>query len=296
MNALALLPATPWRDLQVDAGLAAPLAVRLHEAAAGARRKPLVLHLPGGAFLGGDLDSGMPAAQLLAASGCVVASLDYPKAPAQPFPAALQAAAALLRWLRRARCRLAGLGSTLWVAGEEAGANLAAGLALWARDQGLPLAGQVLLSPLLDPRMATASLRAAGQGCADCSIARGWHAYLDGRADHPYAAPLYAARLARVAPAFVATADDCPLRDEGRAYAGALRSAGVLVHETRLAGPTGWPLALTRLASLQTPWAAELAAALRAFRDVTRAACCPIVRRSAKRAGPADPEPGARSA
>ncbi|MBK1612587.1 hypothetical protein CKO44_03800 [Rubrivivax gelatinosus] len=299
MNTIAPTRTAAWRDHQVDAGLGESLAVRVHAAVAdGAElpaRCPLVLHLPGGAFIGGDLDSGLPTARLLAESGSVVVSLDYPKAPARPFPAALQAAAALLRWLLRMRCRLAGTGSAIWVAGEEAGANLAAGLALWARDQRLPLAGQLLISPLLDPRMASASLRAAGQGCADCTIARGWHAFLGREGEHPYAAPLYAARLAHVAPAFVAVAEDDPLRDEGLAYAAALRAAGVAVQTQRLAGPTGWPQALTRLASLQSPWAAELRCSLRAFL-AEGLACCPIVRRPSRRAGPAEPEAGASAA
>ena len=298
MNALTL-PTAAWRDTQVDAGLDAPLAVRIHGAVDGAcgakTRRPLVLHLPGGSFTGGDLDSGLPTARLLAQSGAVVVSLDYPKAPAQPFPAALQAAGALLRWLRRARTRLAGAGTALWVAGEEAGANLAAGLALWARDQGLPLAGQVLLSPLLDPCMATASLREAGQGCGDCAIARGWTAYLGRQGDHPYAAPLHAARLAHVAPALVAVGEDDPLRDEGLAYAQALQAAGVAVQTRRLAGPTGWPWALSRLSSLQAPWVAELRPLLQAFL-AEGLACCPPVRRPARGTGRPEPEAGAGAA
>lgn len=298
MNALTL-PTAAWRDTLVDAGLDAPLAVRIHAAvgeACGAKaRRPLVLHLPGGSFTGGDLDSGLPTARLLAQSGAVVVSLDYPKAPAHPFPAALQAAGALLRWLRRARTRLAGAGTALWVAGEEAGANLAAGLALWARDQGLPLAGQVLLSPLLDPCMATASLREAGQGCADCAIARGWAAYLGRQGDHPYAAPLHAARLAHVAPALVAVGADDPLRDEGLAYAQALQAAGVAVQTRRLAGPTGWPWALSRLSSLQAPWVAELRPLLQAFL-AEGLARCPTVRRPVRGAGHPAPEAGPSAA
>ncbi|HSI47849.1 MAG TPA: alpha/beta hydrolase fold domain-containing protein [Ideonella sp.] len=292
MPSLSPLITAAWRDTRVDAGLEQPLSVRIHRAAEPGLltvdgqplARPLVLHLPGGAFIGGDLDSGLATARLLAQSGCVVVSLDYPHAPEQPFPAALQAAAALLRWMQRARTRLAGAGAALLVAGEEAGANLAAGLALWARDQGKPLAGQLLLSPLLDPCLATASLRAAGQGDASCPWARGWRAYLgDSGGDHPYAAPLHAARLGGVAPAMLVTATDDPLRDEAHRYSVALQRAGVAARLFKLAGPTGWPMALSKLASLQAPWAAALRPALREFL-IDCLSRCPAARRSSRRA------------
>lgn len=294
-----LIPAA-WRDTQVDAGLAQSLPVRIHRAAEpglladGGQplARPLVLHLHGGAFTGGDLDSGLATARLLAQSGCVVVSLDYPRAPAQAFPAALQAAAALFRWMQRARTRLAGAGAALLVAGEEAGANLAAGLALWARDQGRPLAGQLLISPLLDPCMATASVRAAGQGEARCPWSLGWRAYLgDTGGDHPYAVPLHAARLGGVAPAMLVTAADDPLRDEAQRYGVALQRAGVAARLTKLVEPTGWPMALTRLASLQAPWVVALRPALRTFL-IDCLSRCPAARRPSVRRASSDACPG----
>jgi acetyl esterase/lipase len=137
--------------------------------------------------------------------------------------------------------------SSIFVAGEEAGGNLAAALALMARDQHTPpLAGQILLSPMLDACMATCSIRQAEAGPVGCKWADGWHQYLGSadKAAHPYAAPLGSSRLAGVAPALVLTAQDDPMRDESLRYSRRLRESGVAVEEHVLAGPTGWPNAL----------------------------------------------------
>src|SRR5262249_38652852 len=132
-------------------------------------------------------------------------------------------------------------------AGEEAGGNLAAALALMARDRRTPLAGQILFSPMLDPVMGSSSLRSALVGAAGCPWADGWHAYLGSpdKAAHPYAAPLGTTRLGGVAPALILTAQDDPLRDESEAYVRQLRKAGVRVAHLVLAGPTNWPFALS---------------------------------------------------
>ena len=80
----------------------------------GRRPAALVLHFHAGAFFAGDLDSGARVATLLAEAGAVVVSLDYPLAPAQPFPAAVEAGHAALEWLWRERGRLAGHAAGLW--------------------------------------------------------------------------------------------------------------------------------------------------------------------------------------
>jgi acetyl esterase len=211
------------------------------------RAAPIVLHLHGGAFVGGSLESGRTISTLLADAGAVVISADYLLAPRNPFPAPLQQAFGALSWLYRNRAQWGGKRSGIFVAGEEAGANLAAGLALMARDQQAPpLAGQILLSPMLDPCMATRSLRQAEAGPVGCMWADGWHQYLGSaeRAAHPYAAPLGSSRLAGLAPALVITAQDDPMRDESLSYARRLRESGVSVQEHVLAGPTGWPNSL----------------------------------------------------
>ena len=218
---------------------------------------PVVLHLHGGAFVSGALENGRAVATLLADAGAVVVSVAYPLAPHHPFPEALEATFGALGWLQTTRARLSSRRSRLFVAGEEAGGNLAAALALMARDRlGPELAGQILLSPMLDPRMATCSMREAAAGPVGCKWADGWHEYLGAaeKAAHPYASPLMSMRLAGLAPALVVTAEDDLLRDEAVNYARRLREAGVAVDEHVLPAPTGWPCAFHDPAGVRAPW------------------------------------------
>lgn len=229
---------------------------------------PLVLHFHGGAFVSGDLDSGACLAQLLAESGAVVASLAYPLAPEHRFPEALEAGYAALEWLHKQRSRLAGKDAPLFVAGEEAGGNLAAALALMARDRAHPpLAGQVLVAPMLDPCNATASLRESLGECVECKWAEGWKQYLRGPmdAEHPYAVPGLAQRLAGLPPALVLTGADDPMRDEALAYAERLRGAGIAVQAHVLGADTGWPDSLAEPLTGECACTVEARGHLRAF-------------------------------
>lgn len=236
--------------------------------ASAAESAPLVVHFHAGAFVGGSLDQGTVIARLLADAGAVVISVDYPLAPAHPFPQALKAGYAVLVWAWKARHKLAGRNAPLFVAGEEAGGNLAAALALMARDQDTPrLAGQILLSPMLDACMATASLRGVHAGPVGCTWADGWHHYLARQEDagHPYAAPGAALRLPGLPPALLLTAEDDPLRDETRAYAERLRGAGVAVQQTVLPGDTGWPRSYLQSGSAAPAWADTVQQQFKAF-------------------------------
>jgi acetyl esterase/lipase len=263
----------PIEEVWRAGGYAMPLRVYGCSRTAGA--KPLVLHLHGGAFVARALDAGGVVSSLLADAGAVVLSPEYPLAPKHPFPQALEAAFALLNWLQANRTRWAGKKSPLFVAGEEAGGNLAAALALMARDQRQPvLAGQILLSPMLDASMATCSLRAADAGPVGCKWADGWHRYLGSaaKAAHPYAAPLGSSRLAGLPPALIVTAEDDPMRDESRNYARRLRESGVAVRDHVLTAPTGWPDALTRSGPVEANWSADVARQFSAFFSDTVAA------------------------
>ena len=122
-----------WPDtLALPGHPAMPLRVQGYRDAAAGR---LVLHLHGGAFTGGGLQSGECLAQLLADSGAMVASIGYPLAPTYRFPDAVEAGYATLEWLHAQRTRIAGPKAQLFLAGEEAGGNLAAAIALMARDR-----------------------------------------------------------------------------------------------------------------------------------------------------------------
>jgi acetyl esterase/lipase len=215
---------------------------------------------------GGDLDSGECLAQLLAEAGAIAVSVAYPLAPAHPFPDAVEAGYAALAWLHKQRSRLAGPRAGLFIAGEEAGANLAAAIALMARDRaGPPLAGLMLVAPMLDPCTATASQREALGEAVQCRFAAGWSRYLRGPLDagHPYAVPAHALRLAGLPPTLVLAGEDDPMRDEATAFARRLAQAGVPVRTT-LIPATGWPETLERVAD-PCPCAVAVRSAFEAF-------------------------------
>jgi acetyl esterase len=258
-----------WNEETIASDGAPPLAARVYRAdGAPGDGAPLVLHLHGGAFVAGDLVAGSAVASLLAGAGAVVVSLAYPLAPEHPFPQGVEAIHAALVWAQRERRRLTGHGARLFVAGEEAGGNLAAAAALIARDRRDPvLAGQILLSPMLDVCVSTASLRGAKAGPVGCPWADGWRAYLPRACDalHPYATPGRSMRLDGLPPTLLITALDDPLRDETRAYAERLRAAGVPVDEAMLPLATGWPESYLRPEAAASPWADAVRRRLRRF-------------------------------
>jgi acetyl esterase len=256
----------PTQDLSVPGQ--PPLALRVWGQKPRGAALPLVLHFHGGAFVSGDLDSGACLAELLASAGAVVASLAYPLAPEHRFPDAVEAGYTALEWLYKQRTRLAGTGAPLFVAGDEAGGNIAAAVAMMVRDRAHPpLAGQILVAPMLDPCNATASLRQTMGEATGCKWMDGWQQYLRGPmdAEHPYAVPCRAQRLVGLPPTLILTGGDDPMRDEAMAYAERLRSAGIEVHSGVLSPNTGWPDSLSESPTEACPCAAEVRERLRAF-------------------------------
>ncbi len=234
---------------------------------------PLVVHFHGGAFISGSLDSGCTVAHLLAAAGARVVSVAYPLAPEHPFPQPLEIGYGVLQWAWRHRVRLAGKGAPVYLAGEEAGGNLAAGVCMMARDQRHPpLAGQILLSPMLDPCVGTPSLRAATGTATDCKWAQGWHLFLRSAHDaqHPYAVPSAAQRLAGLPPTLVLVGQDDPMRDEALAYAARLESAGLEVARHVFDKARQWPDALLQPDPRPCPCADEVQAQFQRFFATTR--------------------------
>jgi acetyl esterase len=235
---------------------------------ASAEPSALVLHLHGGAFTEGVPPCGCAVAALLADAGATVVSLDYPLAPEHPFPAPVEAAYSALAWMARHRRRLGAPHAPLVVAGEEAGGNLGAAVALMARDRAGPaLDAQILLSPMLDTCVATASARRAHAGPVGCRWADGWRRYLAQACDalHPYAAPGASLRLAGLPRTLLVTSVDDLLCDETRAYAGRLRDAGVPVQESVLPLATGWPASYRHDTAAAPAWAQPLTDHLRRF-------------------------------
>lgn len=241
-------------------GLGPGCEARLHPARQrlGGKRRALLLWLPGGGFTGDLPPASVASADVLAEAGADVVVLSYPRPPLHPFPQGLTAAFAALQALARTPGRLTqGSPTALFVGGEDAGGNLAAALALMARDQqGPSLAGQVLALPMLDPRLGSASMRRAACGDGSCPYTQGWKAYLgdDARTDHPYALPLYASRLADLAPTLILTVKGHPLVDESRRYGAALRAQGSAVQEVMLDAANPAPAALNAFLRQATRW------------------------------------------
>jgi len=194
--------------------------------------QPIVMYFHGGRFFSGDLESHDTLCRLLAiAAGCRVIAVDYRLAPEHLFPAAAEDACRAVEWLARQ-------GVPAGLAGDSAGANLAAVAALVQRGSGIRC--QVLIYPMIDAACSSPSFEtyADGYGPAAIDMKRGWSEYLPQGADPrgPLASPLYAEDLAGAPPAFVLTAEYDTLRDEGEAYARKLIEAGTPVQVRRYLG------------------------------------------------------------
>ncbi|KQY80284.1 alpha/beta hydrolase [Pelomonas sp. Root1444] len=232
------LPRAPLarvEDLQV-AGRAA----RLY--APSGDRLPVMLYLHGGGFTIGDLEThDSLCRQLSLRSGAAVLALDYRLAPEHRFPAAVDDAWAALAWLHGQAGTLGLDGSRLGVGGDSAGGTLAASCAFHAREQGLPLALQLLITPGTDSHMSHDSHRRFAEGYLLDARSIEWFFghYIDHqhRGDWRFA-PLHADDHAGLAPAAVLLAEADPLVDEGLAYADVLRAAGVPVQLDLVRGVT----------------------------------------------------------
>ena len=190
-----------------------------------------IVWLRGGGFVMGDLDTEHPwAARLADDSGAVVVSVGYRRAPEQPFPAALDDAYAALAWTAGHAAELGTGPERIAVGGQAAGAGLAAAVALRARDQhGPPIRFQLLNQPEPDDRQQTWSARnfTGTPFMTRGKVAASWRHYLGSAAATPYAAPARAADLSGLPPAYIATAEFDPNRDEAIGYALRLLQAGV---------------------------------------------------------------------
>jgi acetyl esterase len=151
--------------------------------------------------------------------------VDYRLAPEHRFPAAVEDAWAVTE-------AVLAEGRPVAVGGDSSGGNLAAVVALRARDRGLPLRLQILIYPVTDCDFNRSSYLAyaTGYGLTRDGMRWFWSHYLGGQPwDNPEAAPLRALKVSGVAPALVMVCEYDPLRDEGLAYAERLRGAGVEV-------------------------------------------------------------------
>jgi len=196
---------------------------------------PAMVYFHGGGWVVGDLESHDVACRHYAnAARCAVVSVDYRMGPEHKFPAATDDCAAATRWVLAQSTALHIDPARVAVGGDSAGGNLAAVMALMARDGDLPpLCFQLLVYPVTDLGMSFPSYARITEGVPLTSKTMAWFIghYLAGPKDHSdwRASPLRAASLSGVAPALVLTAAYDPLCDEGIAYARRLEREGVRV-------------------------------------------------------------------
>ena len=237
MRAL-LSDAPPGGDQRVGAtdrtipGPAGDIPVRLYLPPGARTPRSLVVFFHGGGWVIGSLDSHDALCRDLAAgTGSAFLSVDYRLAPEHPFPAAVDDSWAALRWAHDHATELGADPERLAVAGDSAGGNLAAVMALMARDHQLPLRLQLLTYPATDFSYRRPSVKEnGGKGYLLTEAGMDWFEghYAPERTDWR-ASPMLAPDHRHLAPAMVQTCEHDPLRDEGNDYAETLRSAGVPV-------------------------------------------------------------------
>jgi acetyl esterase len=211
------------------------------------RPRGVIVYYHGGGWVIGALADFDKLGRLLAQrTGCAVLLVDYRLSPEYRFPTAVDDAWAALRWADEHRAELAGAGqegtqAPLIVAGDSAGGNLSAIMALRARAAGgPPIALQVLVYPVTDCDLESTSYRDPANQLmlSRESMVWFWDHYApdpDARL-HPDASPLRSANFAGLPPAVILTAEHDVLRDEGELYATRLVKAGVPVRHRRFAG------------------------------------------------------------
>jgi acetyl esterase len=256
------------RDISVQT-TSGPLWARLYRPSPQAVGTVLFMH--GGGWVTGGLDSSDALCRGLAQeTHTTVLSLDYRLAPEHPFPAALEDTWDVLNQLASRQLPAIPEPGSIAVAGMSAGGNLAAIVALLAREQGGPsIEYQLLIVPVLDCDLDRASYfeNISGLGLEREEMRWFWHHYLsdpDGRQDWR-ASPIRAEDLSGLPAASIVVAECDPLRDEGEAYARALHAAGVDVVCTRWSGAHHGFFGNDRVDSGAMSLSAEATALKRAF-------------------------------
>ncbi len=221
-------------------GSGGEIPVRIYRPAG--ERLPVVVYFHGGGWVIGSLNTHDGYCRALAnAAPAIVVSVDYRLAPEHKFPAAAEDAYDATCWASENAGAIGGRSGPLAVAGDSAGGNLAAAVALMARDRRGPAIGcQALIYPITDGDFDTPSYHnfATGYFLTRDAMIWFWEQYCAAETDrrHAYLSPLRAENLRGLPPALVITAEYDPLRDEGEAFAAQLRAAGTDVRLTRYDG------------------------------------------------------------
>jgi cation diffusion facilitator CzcD-associated flavoprotein CzcO/acetyl esterase/lipase len=235
---------------------------------------PIVVYFHGGGWVFGDAQSDDPFCRdICRRSGMIVVSVGYRHAPEHRFPAAAEDGYAATRWVAEHAAELGGKPGPLLVAGWSAGANIAAVTCQLARDRGgPPIAGQLLVCPVTDCRFDRPSYtdNAIGYFLTRSLMFWFWDIYCSpaDRTD-PRVSPLRG-NLANLPPAFVATCEFDPLRDEGIEYAEALSAAGVPVEQLQARGHIHTSLMMVDVVITGVSGRTKMAEALRGFAGLPR--------------------------
>lgn len=214
--------------------------VRVYIPAAG-DAPPLLLGVHGGSWVRvtlADMDNYYR--KLANLTGCAIAAVDYTLSPEARYPQALEECYAAARWAQENRAELGCRTDRLGVVGESSGGNMAAALALMARDRGdVTFTSQALILPVLDGTFASPSWQELGTGYMLTHDQLDWalDQYAPGadRTD-PLISPVFAAELSGLPPTLIVRGEFDPLCDEGRTYAERLEQAGVEVDDLLIGG------------------------------------------------------------
>ena len=259
------VPAVADHRVPVEGG---EITVRLY-APAGVGPHPVLVFYHGGGWVIGDLytHDGL-CRSIVNAAGCAVASVDYRLAPEFKFPVAVEDSYTALKWVAANGPRLGLDAARLAVGGDSAGGNLAAVMALLARDRRGPrILLQVLVYPVTNYDFGAKSYVENGTGYVLTTedMRWFWRHYLsrEEQGQEVTASPMRAKSLADLPPALVMTAGCDPLRDEGDAYAARLRDSGVPVTVTQYPGMFHGFMRMTRILDQARAGLDEVATALR---------------------------------
>jgi acetyl esterase len=220
----------PARDIAVRKDVPGPVPLRLYDQRTEREPGPMLVFIHGGGWVIGDLDTHEPLCIDLAIElDLPVVAIDYRLAPEHPFPAAVEDSLAAVRWIAAGTAELGRTATSLFLAGDSAGGNLAAVTAVALRDEaaGVPVAGQWLIYPAGDPCVHYPSYDEFAAGHILTKESMDWfeQSYSGPRDDWRYSPLLKGA--AGLPPTLVLTASLDPIRDQGRAYAARCAEGGV---------------------------------------------------------------------
>ncbi|MCW5907466.1 MAG: alpha/beta hydrolase [Chitinophagales bacterium] len=208
--------------------------VRIYDNTGEKNQRVIIYYHGGGFVLYGIYSHDYVCRRLCAMNNCMVVSVDYRLAPEHTFPAAHEDAFTAIKWVRNNISSYGGNPDNLVVAGDSAGGNLSACMAVRCKRENIPLKAQVLVYPWIDGKLNNPSIERNGTGYLLEREVMFWfqNQYTPRKEDHcvPEISPCYEKDLSGLAPAFILTAEYDPLLDDGWKYYNQLNEAGNVVH------------------------------------------------------------------